>query len=326
MKEIIDNLKKEYCNYLLSCGYIQNTGVRITSGIDPSVVLVGSTISVFKSKLLNHKIDCNGEFLFQRAIRTREIKNLLVSDNPEWFSYFDASGILVNYNLLDKLVYDEIEFLNKILKIDYSDILIRVSDTDIDLLNSLKNIDSNITIELNSKELNYYRHKYGLQEFEIYGRNFNIAIKQKNTSEYKDIGNIIVIESPCEKYGVECAVGINALIMRKFNLNNSIEASSVVDVYRPLDAADFKFLDCLTVVSHLAYENVSLINSRSPQYIYRKYLRALKYWAKQKNISNEELLDLINAYIRIEYNRCDKEIIHDNVSRLLLQGGFKNGR
>lgn len=324
MKKELDDLKKDYNNYLLSHNYVKNSSVNITSGIDSSVVLIGSAISVFKTKLLNCQINKNGEFLFQPAIRTRGIKKLLIPEQLEWYSYFDATGILVNYDLLEKLVYDVVEFLNKCFCVDYSNIMIRALNSDIDLLKSLKNIDSNIKIECNSRELNYYRHKYGLQDLEIYGRNFNIAIKHCNSSEYKDIGNIIVIESPYKKYGVECAIGINALIMRKFNLQNSIEASTIVDIYHPLDDTDYKFLDCLMVVSHLAHENINLINSRSPQYIYRKYLNALKYWADQKNISNEELLDLINRYIQIEYNKSDTEQINKTVGKLLIKRRFTN--
>lgn len=326
MKDEIESVKRIYSDYLLSNGYVQNSSVKITSGVDPSVVLVGSTISVMKPQLLSRKINVNGEFLLQRAIRTRGIKRLLISEPLEWYSYFDASGVLVNYDKLDKLVYDIVEFLNKFLDINYSDMMIRVSSKDNDLLNSLKFIDGRIIIEIDSRKIEYYRHKYGLQEFEIYGRNLNIAIKQSGNSDYKDIGNVIVIESPYEKYGVECAIGINAMIMRKLGLTNSIAASSIVDIYQPVNDSDYKFLDCLTVVSHLAYENIILINSRSPQYIYRKYLRALKYWADTKNISNDELLNMIEMYIQLEYNKNEKQKIDTNVRRLLLRGGFKNGR
>ena len=116
------------------------------------------------------------------------------------------------------------------------------------------------------------------------------------------------------------------MLMRKLGLSNSIEASSIVDVYHPVDDSDYKFLDCLSVVSHLAYENASLINSRSPQYIYRKYLRALKYWAEIKKMSNDELLDMIKMYIQVEYSKNEKQKIDTNVRRLLLQGGFRNGK
>lgn len=60
MKSEIENLKKDYSNYLLSKGYKQNPSVKITSGIDPSVVLVGSTISALKPKLLNHEVSNEG--------------------------------------------------------------------------------------------------------------------------------------------------------------------------------------------------------------------------------------------------------------------------
>lgn len=326
MKSEIENLKKDYGNYLLSKGYKQNSSVKITSGVDPSVVLIGSTISVLKPKLLNHEVSTEGEFLFQRAIRTRGIKRLLIPEEMEWYSYFDASGVLVNYDKLDKLVFDIIDFLNKFLNIDYCDIMIRVSGKDNDLMESLKNLDGRVVVEIDSREEKYYRHKYGLQEFGIYGRNLNIAIRGYKNSEYKDIGNIIIIESPNEKFGVECAIGVNAMLMRKFGLSNSIEASSIVDVYHPVDDSDYKFLDCLSVVSHLAYENAILINSRSPQYIYRKYLRALKYWAEIKKISNDELLDMIKMYIQVEYSKNEKQKIDTNVRRLLLQGGFRNGK
>lgn len=326
MKIEIENLKQTYGDYLLSNGYNPNTSVKITSGVDSSVVLIGSTISVMKPKLLNHEINNDGEFLFQRAIRTRGIKNLIIPEKLEWYSYFDASGVLVNYNKLDKLVYDIIDFLTKFLKIDCSDIMIRVSKKDSDLMNSTKNLDGRIAIEIDTREERYYRHKYGLQEFGIYGRNFNIAIRCCNDLEYKDIGNVIVIESPNEKFGVECAIGINAILMRKFGLSNSIDASSVVDIYHPTDDSDYKFLDCLSVVSHLAYENAILINDRSTQYIYRKYIRALKYWAEIKKISNDELLDMIKRYIQIEYNKNERQRIDTNVRKLLLQGGIKNGK
>ena len=59
---------------------------------------------------------------------------------------------MVNYNKLDKLVFDIIDFLNKIFNIDYSDIMIRVLESDNDLMNSLKNLDGRVVLEINSRE------------------------------------------------------------------------------------------------------------------------------------------------------------------------------
>jgi hypothetical protein len=325
MKEIIDKLNYEYSKYFSGLGYKKNESVKITSGVDESVVFIGSTISVLKSKLLQDKISYNGDYLIQRSIRTRGLKRELIPEKNEWSSYFDATGILVKYTDLDKLIYDIMEFLNKILNIKYEDILIRISKLDIDLNRGLLNINSNINVEYNTREESYYKHKYGLDIYDIYGRNFNIAIKDNISKQYKDIGNIIIIESQKKEYGVECAIGLNALIMRKLGIDNSIDSSSVVDVYKPSQLEDYKFLDCLAVVSHLAYENVLNIKKRSSEYLYKKYLRNLLFWAEKKEISNKELLYLIKSYLLIEYNNYDDFVIYNNVEKQLVKmrnGGF----
>lgn len=323
MKKILDNLNNNYNNYFTNLGYNKCNSVKISSGIDKSVMLVGSTISVLKSKLLSDEINDNGDYLIQRAIRTKGLKRELISEKNEWSSYFDATGLLVNYDMLDKLIYHIIEFLNKVLDISYNDILIRISKTDVDLKRGLINIDSNINIEYDTMDKNYYKHKYGLDDYNIFGRNFNIAIRDKVSKQYKDIGNIIVIESPVKKYGVECAIGLNALIMRKYGIDNSIDASSIVDIYKPKNNDDYKFLDCLIVVSHLAYEDVLSIKKRGPKYLYKKYLKCLKYWAEKKKMNDKELLNLIKEYLLMEYNHFDMNIINNNIEKQLIK--IKNG-
>lgn len=326
MKKEIENLKKDYINFFSEVGYQQNKEVKISSGIDKSVVFVGSTISILKPKLLNDDIDNPGDFLIQRAIRTRGLKRIDIPEKNEWSSYFDASGILVPYANLEKLVYDTIEFLNKIIGFDYENIMIRISSDDLDLIKSLRNINDKVLIEFDSKPQNYYKHKYGLQDMGIYGRNFNIAIRNVKDNKYKDIGNIIVIESNEKKYGAECAIGLNSILMRKLELDTSIEASSVVDIYNVVSPEDFKFADCLSVVSNLAYENVSSLSDRSPNYLYRKYLRHLFQWGDIMGISNDRIFEMIKDYILLEYGDYEENIINSNVNKVLSRGGYKYGR
>lgn len=56
MKEKLTLIQNEYTTFLREKGYNENKPVKITSGVDKSVVLVGSTISVLKPKLLNNSI------------------------------------------------------------------------------------------------------------------------------------------------------------------------------------------------------------------------------------------------------------------------------
>ena len=248
MKEKLTLIQNEYTTFLREKGYNENKPVKITSGVDKSVVLVGSTISVLKPKLLNNSIHKNGEFLFQRAIRTQPLKVMTVNQTSEWSSYFDATGLLVPQNLGEKLVYDVLFFLINKLNLSKDDIMIRINCNDTDLMGIVKNVSDMCNVEMNTREEKYYKHRYGLDEYGIYGRNFNIALKDKKACEYKDIGNIIIIENQNKKFGIECAIGLNALLMRMEGLKTSIEASSISDIVKLKSPPQHKFADCLSVV------------------------------------------------------------------------------
>lgn len=181
MKEKLTLIQNEYTTFLREKGYNENKPVKITSGVDKSVVLVGSTISVLKPKLLNNSIHKNGEFLFQRAIRTQPLKVMTVNQTSEWSSYFDATGLLVPQNLGEKLVYDVLFFLINKLNLSKDDIMIRINCNDTDLMEIVKNVSDMCNVEMNTREKKYYKHRYGLDEYGIYGRNFNIALKDKKS-------------------------------------------------------------------------------------------------------------------------------------------------
>ncbi len=319
MKEKLTLIQNEYTTFLREKGYNENKPVKITSGVDKSVVLVGSTISVLKPKLLNNSIHKNGEFLFQRAIRTQPLKVMTVNQTSEWSSYFDATGLLVPQNLGEKLVYDVLFFLINKLNLSKDDIMIRINCNDTDLMGIVKNVSDMCNIEMNTREEKYYKHRYGLDEYGIYGRNFNIALKDKKACEYKDIGNIIIIENQNKKFGIECAIGLNALLMRMEGLKTSIEASSISDIVKLKSPPQHKFADCLSVVSHLAYENVEGLKKRNPIYLYRKYLKYLEYWSEELNLKREDVIAMIKNYLKMEYNNYDEVVIENNLKKLLIR-------
>ncbi len=319
MKEKLTLIQNEYTTFLREKGYNENKPVKITSGVDKSVVLVGSTISVLKPKLLNNSIHKNGEFLFQRAIRTQPLKVMTVNQTSEWSSYFDATGLLVPPNLGEKLVYDVLFFLINKLNLSKDDIMIRINCNDTDLMGIVKNVSDMCNVEMNTREEKYYKHRYGLDEYGIYGRNFNIALKDKKACEYKDIGNIIIIENQNKKFGIECAIGINALLMRMEGLKTSIEASSISDIVKLKSPAQHKFADCLSVVSHLAYENVEGLKKRNPIYLYRKYLKYLEYWSEELNLKSEDVIAMIKKYLKMEYKNYDEVVIENNLKKLLIR-------
>ena len=318
MNEKVKETNNTFQKFFKKKDYRVENSVEISSGFDNSVAFIGSAISVMKPLLLQDEIDENGNVLAQKSIRTRSAKRLYIPEILEWSSYFDALGVLVNYERLEQLIIDTIEYLHICREYDYSDICIRISSRDKDALKIISQLDD-VSLEIDTKPENYYNHKYGLDNFGIYGRNFNIALRDWKTKEFKDIGNVVIIESHDKKYGAEFAVGVNALIMRQEGLQSSLEASTMVDVVDLNTPAAYKFADCLAVVSHLAYENIEMNRKdRSKIYLYHKYLKALREWQKILEINNAELLNLVEKYILLEYNIFEKEKIEDNL-RLILK-------
>lgn len=324
MKDSVDYVIEQFRNCFRKNGYYEEAPVDISSGMDDSVTFIGSTISVLKPIFLENRIKEQGHFLIQPAIRTQSLKNIYNLDVvSEWSSYFDALGTLVRYGKLNKLVDDTLDFFLKYLKIPTSRLLIRINSSDIDLVQSIKPYSHQIQIEYDSKPDSYYRHKYGLSKYSIYGRNFNIAILDLTDNLYKDVGNIIIIESKDKKYGVELALGVNSIIMRKDGVKTSLEASILGDIVSFETNAHYKYAECLSVVSNLLYENIdSKGQKRYGIYLFRKYRKALFYWADYLNIDMETMILQIEKYIQNKYklNYYDENAIRKRLGGI-VDGG-----
>lgn len=314
-KEIVDYLnfvESEFINCFNNKGYFIETPVQITSGVDPTVTLVGSSISVLKPYFLERRILPGGVSLMQKSMRTRNIKNLRKPVDFRWGSFFTNLGCLVNYNSLAKITQDLMDYLTVNLMIPEENIMIRCNTNDVDLCYAIKQISQNVNIECNSMPPEYYKHKYGLENLGIYGRNFNVALKDKVDGEFKDIGNIIVIESENEKFGVEFGIGSASIVMCEYGLSSAIKASRLADFYDMESIPKLHFADSLLGVSNLMYEDAKRI--KEPRYlrsIYSKYQKSLYFWMYELGYDKEFVKELMEVYLEAEYNRkykIDKQI------------------
>lgn len=299
----INYVRNSYLRCFADNNYILNDSVKISSGIDSSVSFIGSGISVFKPKILNQTISKNGEFIKQKSIRCQSLKNIFdISIINEYYSFFEALCVLRRYEDLNILIKDMMNYLNNYLGLNNDEILFRINSKDSDLIMSLCDNNLNDRMEIDSRTENYYFHKYGLDEFGIYGRNFNIAILDKTDKKFKDIGNVISIESNNKKYACEFATGIQPLVMRKEGIPLSINASYISDVFKIDTPEKNKLAECIVVVSNLLVEDISKNKKRYPIYLYKKYYRALKYWAEFLNYNEDIINYIINEYLKLEYN------------------------
>lgn len=313
-KEYLDFVEGSFYQYFSRNGYINESAVGITSQIDDSVTFIGSATSPMKKHILNKTIGDKGMFILQNSLRNRGLKKQQLSEYSMYGSYFISMGAYVEYNQLSKLVLNTFDYLVNYIKIPTNDIGIRINSKDKDLISSIKDISPEIFREYDTFEEKYYRHNFGLVEKNIYGRNFNICVRKKNTDTFLDIGNVIIIENDSEKLAVELALGNCTISMSHFGVDSTVESSRMGDILEINSIGKMKFADSIIVCSILLYEDVKRIRtSRWPIYLFRKYCTSLDYWKNKYQIPDKKIVELIRKFLIAEYkaNIClsDEEII-----------------
>lgn len=304
MKEKIDFVNRAFIQCFSEKNYKRECSVNISSGIDDSVTYIGSGISVLKPLMLSGNIHNKGNFIKQKAIRTQSLKNIYNTECvTEFSSFFDALCVLAKYERLDDLVQDSFSFFEEYLGISSEDIMLRINSGDTDLIKATARINSKVKREFNTRPIKYYQHRYGLDQQGIYGRNLNFAFRDKKSGTYKDVGNIIVIESQNKKYAAELALGVQPAVMRKYGVPTSIQASYIADVVDINSVEKLKYAESLVAVANLQRENViNIKGKRYPVYLYKRYLKALKFWQEELGISKAELIKAMKEYLEMEYN------------------------
>lgn len=287
--------------YKLGTGFLQqyhNNGfeiissVPVSSRIDPSVFLVGSTISVLKHYLLSDARVPHCVML-QPAIRTQCLVQMErgCEMHSIYGSFFLAMGTLAPYESLQDTSEIACSYLCKFLPPGRQGILLRVSSADKDLLEVCKHIGAT---EVDSQLPIYYRHRYGLAERGIFGRNFNIAIP--TLSGFLDVGNIIVIERNGIPFAVEFAMGMSTLLTHLKQLPHTMLGNIVADVLPMGSSKEYQLGDCLSVVNCLRQEGVLPRSSKMQGRILKRYQRVMDVLCQELGKDPDTLLTTYSIY------------------------------
>ncbi|MFA4853330.1 MAG: hypothetical protein WC599_12500 [Bacteroidales bacterium] len=297
INQLYDHVIKSFSSTFGGYGLMEHNQSSIISDIDKSTFFVGSTISVFKPTVIEKKIPGKGYFLIQKCLRTQNA-SILKNDEkfPEWSSYFTSIGTISPPGQLKEISNCIWKFFTDELKIDKERLLVRVSSHDIDMMNVWNNIGAKL--EIDTREINYYRHHYGLQN--VIGRNINFAIKQNNL-EFKDVGNLIIIENKSGQLGVELAFGVGTLLSRIYQLPHPINASLVSKIVPHKNKYSIKFADALSVVVVLSRQGIRPTASENRGRILRKYLQSLSYFRTKLDYSVDEIGRFITSYEKEEF-------------------------
>ena len=261
-------LTDSFLRFFTARGLESVAPVAVTSGVDPSVRFVGSTISVLKPHIAEPPRP--GLCLAQPAMRTQNLARLITDPEPlEWSSTFLALGTLSPPDQLGWTLEQARTWLTESVGADAEDLMIRADSRDEDLIAAVLG-SGWPQLELDGYEARRYRHRFGLEG--IGGRNVNLAVRRGDRLD--DIANVILIEADGAPVAVEFAIGVSACLARLDGLDHPLQASPVADVLPTSTERQRRLADAVAAIALLTGEGLRPV-SRGRGGILRRYLHAV---------------------------------------------------
>lgn len=298
VESLVENFKEHYS----SLNYQEVSSAQITSGIDPTVRFVGSHISVFKPFLAEDRVPSPGIYMRQDCLRTRNVEKLLDDDYfPNWGSYFSSVGALAAPERLKEACDETLDFLEKKLHTAPENIIIRISSVDKDLLDAIKERYGENRTEIDSRKIEYYRHKIGMQG--VWGRNFNIALKNPDAEGFSDIGNVIILENNQKRLGIEIALGTSTILKQLHGLDHVQDCTPVIGLEAiENQAMRRKFEDAIITSTVLYREGLRPFGQHNRNRILKQYVRSLSYFRGKSGMDIERLQQVISGFESREFH------------------------
>lgn len=297
--EYLDFVESKFSECFSIKGYFMEQPVEITSKIDSTIDFIGSSISPLKKYIINGNIPEEGIYILQNSMKSKNLKHMKDNFHQKFGCYYKCMGTLTQPNI-EKCTYDLFDYLINYLKIKREDIRIRINFEDTDLIKAIEKNDFGIIKEYDP--YSHYKHKYGMDDEKIIGRDFNIGIRKKNTNEFINSAAFVLMESPKGPIGIDMAFGNCTFSMCKFGYESTIASSRMGDLVDIDSVEKEKFADALIAVSILLKEDVINHPSKHFKNKFKRYLNILLYWSQKYNYIEEELIDIIINFLNLEYN------------------------
>jgi hypothetical protein len=290
-----EKITEQFTEQFQEVGYNRHDPVDITSGVDPTVRLIGAPISVLKPYLGSEEALDEGIYMVQNCIRTHNIGSLFELDEPqEYGSFFTGLGALITTKKTELLFQATSEFLAARLGIESDDTFISVRGDDKDLLTAAEN-NGHYAIKPDVMEPSYYRHEYGLEG--VYGRNTSYWVRNKTTGEYEDIGNVISVEGQEGSLGAEFAFGDTTLVKQLLGLSHVTDAYDLrlVDTDAPHNLR-IRFEDSVITSMALLAEGLKPGAHSNQARILRTYMKGISLFRRMLDLDLQELGDKLISY------------------------------
>lgn len=306
-KKHVESIINHFGEHFGSLGYKEEEPVLISSGVDNSVRFIGSPISVLKSYFMEGKIPNPGIFMHQDCIRTKNIDKLLDDDfNPAWGSYFPNMGAIARPERIYEGCMETFDFFEKKLNISPENMLVRINSMDQDLLEVCRKRFGENNLEIDKKDLNYYRHKLGIDG--VWGRNCNIALRNADGNGFSDVGNLIIIENENSQLCLEVAIGPSTSLKQMYGLEHVQDCTPVSGLELIDEKYRRKFEDTIVTSAVLFREGLRPFGKNTRNRILKKYLQAINYFRVKCNLSMDELSVIISDFEKRQFGEFNESI------------------
>jgi hypothetical protein len=156
----------------------------------------------------------------------------------------------------------------------------------------------------------YYRHKFGLNN--IFGRNFNIALKHYETGIPADIGNVIIIQNEQNPVGIEIALGTSTILKQIHGLTHILDSHPLMGTEIINNKSTrLKLEDCIITSLHLYYQGLEPSNKHITNRLMKKYVDIIGLILKNEKIPITYFENLLEKYEVAEFgaNRHSQNIL-----------------
>lgn len=280
----------------------QVPAVRITSGYDSSVHLIGSSISTLKPWIPGG-VPEGGILAIQPAVRTQNLRTLGDAATPfTWGGHFTNFSVIHPTGCGTGPAVNTLEFFLGLCGFAPEDVLVRATRAHRALHPAIDVFAEKVRVEWDSRPPKYYTHTVGIPG--VHGVNFNVALRHPVTGQYDDAGNYI--DFTCDGTGTvtepftEIGFGDTTILRAQFGLDHVLDAFPFPFALTADHWAHRHAQDAFLVSAVLWNEGLRPCNRSASAKLLRKYLEACRSVVVRTGIGRAETEEWLHGLYEAE--------------------------
>ncbi|WP_457032287.1 hypothetical protein [Kitasatospora sp. P5_F3] len=274
----------------------------ISSGVDRSVHLIGSSISALKPWIPGG-VPAGGVLAVQPAVRTQNLRTLGDCATPfSWGGHFTNFSIALPAGAGPAPAGNTLAFFLDRCGFGPEDVLVRASRAHHSLFPAIEVFAERVRVEWDSRAPKYYTHSIGIPG--VQGVNFNVALRHPVTGDYDDVGNYIDFTpgegGPVAEPFTEIGFGDTTVLRAQLGLDHVLDAFPFPAGPTAGHWANRHLQDAFLVSAVLWNEGLRPSNRDARAKLLRKYLEACRTAVGRSGVGREELGEWLHGLYTAE--------------------------